>query len=148
MRGACMYQVVSKGGEYRRGQRGLREVSCAYLFNLPVQGRIVPLCFHGFSDLQLEHVCRMLDHFKRDVRIGVEGILFVMFTERRSFHTVFRCSDVLSGRSCKRRVVILTNILLVAQLARCSIDNEPSIMPGAGKSCCGRFSVPAWLVSS
>ena len=67
----------------------------------------------------------MLDHFKRDVRSGVGLLLFVMFTESRSFRAVFRCSDVLFGpvvqAACSH-----TNVLLVAQLARCSIDNEAS----------------------
>ena len=73
----------------------------------------------------------MFNHFKRDVRSGVGVLLFVMFTERRSFHAVLRCSDVLSSPvvqvACSH-----TNVLLVAQLARCSIDDDASITDARG----------------
>ena len=95
----------------------------------------------------------MFNHFKRDVRSGVGVLLFVMFTERRSFHAVFRWhvrSDVLSGpvvqAACSH-----TNVLLVAQLARCSIDNEASITDaqgGAILAAAGSLFVRGWSLDN
>ena len=92
----------------------------------------------------------MLDHFKRDVRIGMGVLLFVMFTERRSFHAVFLCSDVLPG-SVVQAACSHTNVLLVAQLVRCSIDNEASITDargGAILAVAGSLFVRGWSLDN
>ena len=92
----------------------------------------------------------MLDHFKRDVRSDVGVLLFVMFAERRSFRAVFRCSDVLSGpvvqAACSH-----TNVLLVAQLARCLINDKASITDargGANLAVAGSLFVRGWSLDN